>query len=124
ARKHGLHRWVTVAIDQVDFVAPVLVGDVVAFHTRTLGTGRTSVKVEVQVEAERFITGDTVKVTQAALPMVSIDADGRPIPFKSPPRVHRAALAHHGPAALPDGPSSSSRRSGRSPPGRARARRS
>lgn len=97
ARKHGLHRWVTVAIDQVDFVAPVHVGDVVIFRTRTLSTGRSSVKVEVLVESERFTSGDTVKVTQAALTMVAVNAAGRAIPFNSPPSVSVVQFDASGP---------------------------
>ncbi len=87
ARKHGLHRWVTVAVDRVEFHAPVLVGDVVAFQTRTRSSGTSSVTVEVRVEAERFMTGDLVKVTEATLTMVAVNAAGRAIPFTSPPSV-------------------------------------
>lgn len=87
ARKHGLHRWVTAAIDRVDFVAPVHVGDVVSFRTRTVSTGTTSVRVDVLVEAERFTSGDIVKVTSAVITMVAVNAAGRPIPFNSPPSV-------------------------------------
>ncbi len=87
ARRHGLHRWVTAMIDRVEFHAPVHVGDVVLFETRTVGTGTSSVRIEVRVEAERFITGDTVKVTEATLTMVAVNAAGRPIPFASPPSV-------------------------------------
>lgn len=87
ARKHGLHRWVTAAIDSVTFLAPVQVGDVINYQTRTAATGTSSVTVEVMVEAERFTTGDVVKVTSARLVMVAVNAAGRPIPFRSPPSV-------------------------------------
>lgn len=85
ARKHGVHRWVTVALDKVEFQAPVQVGDVVNFLTRTVATGRSSVTVEVRVEAERYTTGETVAVTSARLVMVSVDERGRSIAFTSPP---------------------------------------
>lgn len=39
ARHHAAHRWVTAAIDRVDFKAPVLLGDVVSFHASTLRMG-------------------------------------------------------------------------------------
>ena len=87
ARKHGLHRWVTVSIEQVDFRAPVFIGDVVSFLTSTESTGTSSVKVRVRVEAERYRSGQTVPVTEARLTMVAIDAAGKPIPFDSPPSV-------------------------------------
>ena len=33
ARRHGRHRWVTVSMNQVQFVAPVYTGDVVTFRS-------------------------------------------------------------------------------------------
>ncbi len=87
ARRHGQHRWVTAAIDHVEFRAPVHTGDVVSFLTTTEATGTTSVKVRICVEAQRFTTGETVPVTEARVTMVAIDAAGRPIPFSSPPSV-------------------------------------
>jgi acyl-CoA thioesterase YciA len=90
ARRHGRHRWVTVAMDKVDFYAPVHMGDIVSFLTATEHTGTSSVRVRVRVEAERYMSGDTVRVTEATLVMVAVDAAGRPIPFRSPPTVGRA----------------------------------
>ena len=65
ARTHGNHRWVTVAMDRIEFKQPVHLGDVVNFYARTVRTGRTSVTVEVEVEAERYTTGATAAVTAA-----------------------------------------------------------
>lgn len=85
ARRHGVHRWVTASIERVDFKAPVHLGDTVNFYGQTTRTGTTSVTVRIEVEAERYTTGQTVAVTSATLAMVAVDAAGRPIPFKSPP---------------------------------------
>lgn len=87
ALRHGRHRWVTASIDRVDFRAPVLVGDLVIFSTRPARLGTTSVQVEVLVEAERFASGEKVRVTEAKLTMVAIDDNCEPIPFRSPPTV-------------------------------------
>ena len=87
ARRHGRHRWVTASLQQVSFRRPVHTGDVVSFLTRTLDTGTTSVKVRVRVLAERFTTGETVEVTDATSTMVAVDADGKPIPFRSPASI-------------------------------------
>lgn len=87
ARRHGQHRWVTAAIDRVDFKAPVHVGDVVNLYTTTVRTGTKSVTVMVEVEAERFTTGVVVPVTSATMTMVAVDAAGRSIDFRSPPTV-------------------------------------
>ncbi|MEM7230201.1 MAG: acyl-CoA thioesterase [Planctomycetota bacterium] len=85
ARRHGRHRWVTVSVDRVDFVATVEVGDTVCFLTQTTRTGNTSITVNIRVQAERYRTGDIVHVTEAQLTMVSVDRHGKPIPFRTPP---------------------------------------
>ncbi len=87
ARRHGSHRWVTAAMDRVDFRAPVELGDVVNFYTRTTRTGTKSVTVQVEVQAERYHTGNCVHVTSATLTMVSVDVAGKPIAFASPATV-------------------------------------
>lgn len=87
ARRHGLHRWVTASIERVDFIAPVFTGDILALGTCTESTGRSSVRVRVVVDAERWRTGETAKVTEAVLTMVAVGHDGRSIDFRSPPTM-------------------------------------
>src|SRR5215510_7529460 len=50
AHRHADHRFVTVAMHEVKFIAPVFVGDLVSFYTETLRIGTTSVTVLVTVE--------------------------------------------------------------------------
>jgi acyl-CoA thioesterase YciA len=73
---------VTVAINRVEFKKPVLVGDVVRFLTRVVRMGRTSITMQVHVEADR---GPEVHhVTEAEVVYVSIDPstpDRRPTPL-------------------------------------------
>lgn len=83
ARRHGVHKWVTVALDRVEFKQPVHLGDVVAFYTTTTRAGTSSVTVKVDVEAERYSSGELVPVTEASITLVSVDAHGKPIPFRS-----------------------------------------
>jgi acyl-CoA thioesterase YciA len=52
ARKTAALRYVTKAMREVEFHAPVFVGDIVNFYTETLHVGRTSVTVKVMVEVE------------------------------------------------------------------------
>lgn len=85
ARRHAPLRWVTVAMDKVEFKQPVHLGDVVTLMARTARAGRTSVTVEVDVHAERYATGQAVHVTSASLVMVAVDAQGRAIPFAKQP---------------------------------------
>jgi acyl-CoA thioesterase YciA len=92
AKRHGIHRWVTASIERVDFTKPVYVGDVVLFKTKTLKTGRSSVLIEVTVEAERFNTHDRVVVTTAKITMISVNEEGKSIPFDSPPTVGEQGL--------------------------------
>lgn len=80
ARRHAACRWVTAAIDRVEFKAPVHLGDIVNFYSQTTRVGRTSVTVRIEVEAERNSDGTRVPVTAATLVMVAIDENGLPIP--------------------------------------------
>lgn len=86
---HSNTTWVTASIERVDFRAPVFLGDVVSFYTRTQRTGTTSVTVCVEVESQRRMGGETVPVTSATLTMVALGPDGRPVPFRDapPPRI-------------------------------------
>lgn len=85
ARKHGIHRWLTVSIDQVDFRAPVYIGDVVSFYTSLEKKGTSSIKIRIHVEADRIDSGNKVLVTEAHLTMVAVDQNFKPIPVDSPP---------------------------------------
>ena len=62
---------VTVAMNRVEFKKPVLVGDVVRFLVRLVRLGRTSVTVQVSVEAERG--QQVLRVTEAEVVYVGID---------------------------------------------------
>ncbi len=92
ARRHGMHRWVTVAMDRVEFKKPVHLGDVVSFFATTTREGTSSVTVRVEVEAERFETGEIVPVTAADITLVSVGPDGRPVPFKAAPTIHQPSV--------------------------------
>lgn len=93
ARRHGVHRWVTASVDRVDFRAPVHTGDIVSLYTCTTRLGTKSVTVRVEVEAERYLTGDTTPVTTATVTLVSVDDNGAPIPFRSAPTISDLPLA-------------------------------
>ena len=84
ARKAGAHRYVTKAIREVEFHQPVLLGDIVNFYTETLRLGRTSITVKVDVEVERWGagSGERMKVTEAEVVLVAVDASGRPKPIR------------------------------------------
>ena len=82
-RRHYSQRFVTKAMREVAFVAPVHLGDLVTFFARVTRVGRTSVTVDIEVEAERLGSQgnrQTVSVTQAQVIYVAIDPEGRPTP--------------------------------------------
>lgn len=74
-------RVVTKVIKEVEFVAPVKVGDWVSYYTRLKRVGRTSISVEVLVVAHRGPRRDRLyKVTQAEAVFVALDEEGHPAP--------------------------------------------
>ncbi len=82
AQRHARGRFVTVAMREVEFLQPVFVGDLVSFYAETLRLGNTSLAVKVVVEAERRTRGgERVKVTEAEVVYVHVDAGNRPIPL-------------------------------------------
>ena len=95
ARKTAAHRYVTKAIREVEFHAPVFVGDIVSFYTETVQIGRTSMTVRVLVEAERWGArpdasgftgrGEKVVVTEAEVVLVAINDQGAAVPIRPEP---------------------------------------
>ncbi len=69
-------RIVTAGIKEVDFKAPVKVGEVVSFYAHTVRIGRTSITVRVDVESSR--EHENVHVTSAELTFVALDSEGKP----------------------------------------------
>jgi acyl-CoA thioesterase YciA len=64
-------KFVTVAMNKVEFKQPVLVGDVVRFLTTLIRIGRTSISFHVNVLAERGV--DVIPVTEAEITYVGVD---------------------------------------------------
>ena len=85
-RRQSPKKFVTKAMREVVFVAPVHLGDLVTFYTRTIRVGTTSITVDVEVEAERLGFGqhrEIVRVTEAEVIYVAVDDDGKPTPINS-----------------------------------------
>ncbi len=77
-RRTRIDRFVTVAMREVVFHAPVFVGDLVSFYAETTRIGTTSITVRVLVEAERHGgTSEKIKVTEAEVIYVAVDANRR-----------------------------------------------
>lgn len=85
ARSVAPHLYVTKVLREVDFIAPVRVGDTVSYYTETVSIGRTSITIRVLVEVERGVgQRATIKVTEAEVVMVAIDETGKPTPIQRP----------------------------------------
>jgi len=84
AYKQSNKNFVTKAMNAVEFVAPVHLGDVVSFYANIVRFGTTSITVKVDVEAERIQPEgqkQLVKVTAAEVVCVAVNSQGRPIPI-------------------------------------------
>jgi acyl-CoA thioesterase YciA len=80
AHRHThMERFVTVAMKEVIFHKPVFVGDLVSFYAETIKVGTTSITVRVIVEVERLGKSERVRVTEAEVTYVAVDAHGRKI---------------------------------------------
>jgi len=78
--RHAQQRVVTVAIDSMVFRHPIRVGDLVLLTAQITNVGRTSMEVEVQVEAENPTTGERARTNTAYLVYVALDDAGHAAP--------------------------------------------
>ena len=83
ASREASRNFVTRAMREVEFIAPVYVGDVVSFYATVLRRGKTSITINVSVEAERGKEPrQRVKVTEAEVVYVAVDDAGKPAPLQ------------------------------------------
>jgi Acyl-CoA hydrolase len=83
ASREASRNFVTRAMREVEFIAPVFVGDVVSFYATVLRRGKTSITIKVSVEAERGKEPrQRVKVTEAEVVYVAVDEAGKPALLK------------------------------------------
>ena len=78
ARQRARGRTATVACHELKFLKPVYVGDLVANHAWLIRSGRTSMRIGVEVWVMREIYGEHLKVAEAEFTFVSLDQDARP----------------------------------------------
>jgi acyl-CoA hydrolase len=80
AMKHCGGPVVTVAMDEMSFMEPVYLGDIVTVKAMVNEAFRTSMEVGVRVEAENVRTGRQVHTSSAYLVYVALGGDGKPVP--------------------------------------------
>ncbi len=78
ARRHARRTCVTASIDELHFLAPVRIGDVVILKAAVNYTHRTSLEVGVKVESENPATGEKKHTASAYLTFVALNEKGRP----------------------------------------------
>jgi acyl-CoA hydrolase len=80
ASRHAGGPVVTASLDQMSFLHPVRVGNIVFVHACVNDVGRTSMEVGVRVEAEDMFSGQRTHTSSAYLVFVALDERGRPRP--------------------------------------------
>lgn len=81
AARHCENPCVTASFDQVDFRAPIEIGEVVTFKASINSVGRTSMEIGVRVEAEHVHGGGRRHTNSCYVTMVAIDEDFQPKPI-------------------------------------------
>ncbi|NDF47562.1 MAG: acyl-CoA thioesterase [Nitrosopumilaceae archaeon] len=67
-------------VDRVDFLKPVYVGNALILNARLNAIRKSSMEIEVKVEAEDLIAGTRTLTGTALVTSVALDEDGRPTP--------------------------------------------
>ncbi len=65
-------RAVTKAVNHVDFLAPIYIGDKVNFYTQVASVGEKSITVHILVEVERYNNGEKHRAAEAELVYVRL----------------------------------------------------
>ncbi len=76
---HG--RTATVAIESMEFIAPILLSDIISVYATIERRGRTSIAIRLDVIASRERGAEEVKVTSGVFTFVALDDDFRPRPL-------------------------------------------
>jgi acyl-CoA thioesterase YciA len=72
----------TVAIEAMEFIAPILLHDIISIYARIERIGRTSMAIRIEVIADRDRGERQVKVTGGLFTFVALDEQHRPRPVK------------------------------------------
>ena len=71
----------TVAIETMEFIAPILLRDIISIYAHIERRGRTSLAIRLEVVATRDRGENEVKVTEGVFTFVALDANHRPRPL-------------------------------------------
>lgn len=85
ALRHARCPVVTAAVDHMNFLHPVHIGELVTLHSTVNRVFRTSMEVGVKVFVENMLSGEVRHTSSAYLTFVGIDRMGQRIPL--PPAI-------------------------------------
>ena len=75
----------TIAIERMEFIAPIHLRDLISVYAQVEHVGRTSMKVRIEVIAQRDRGATEVKVTEGLFTFVALDENHRPRPVEANP---------------------------------------
>jgi len=78
ATKHARKNVVVASMDHIEFKHPVNIGDLLTLTASIFHAGKTSMDVEVKIQAEKIKEDKKVNIGSAYLTMVALDEKGKP----------------------------------------------
>jgi acyl-CoA hydrolase len=81
--RHTRSLLMTAAVDGLQFLHPIKVGDLIILRARVTAAWTTSLEVEVEVFCEEILTGIRRMTSRAYLTFVAIDREGHRLPVPS-----------------------------------------
>ena len=75
----------TVAIERMEFLAPIHLRDLISVYAEVAKVGRTSMQIRIEVIASRDRGATEVKVTEGLFTFVALDDKHRPRPVEPDP---------------------------------------
>lgn len=82
ATRHTRVPLVTAAVDGLQFLHPIKVGDLIILRSRVTCTFNTSLEVEVEVFSEEATTGERKLTSHAYLTFAAFDREGSHVPVR------------------------------------------
>ena len=74
----------TVAIERMEFIAPIHLRDLISVYAAVERVGRSSMQIKIEVIATRDRGETDIKVTEGLFTFVAIDDEARPRPVDQP----------------------------------------
>lgn len=77
AARHSRSNIVTAMVEDITFRNPVRIADLVIIHAKMTFTSRSSMEVQIEIDAERLLAGTRLRALTAYFIMVALDAQGK-----------------------------------------------